>query len=79
MTPTNLKVLFHTLMESIDDLRAGKITHQAAREISNLGARMNTAFNLNQERARLQKELHEYAQKTGELIEIREIEGKNFE
>lgn len=79
MEPTNQKHLYHLLMDAMRKLESGEMTVPAAREMSNLGARMNTAAKMEQERARLKMELEQHAQKGGTDIKIREIEGKNFD
>jgi hypothetical protein len=56
-----------------------KMNAEPGAEMSNLGARMNTAAKMEQERARIKMELEQHAQKGGSVIRIREIEGKNFD
>jgi hypothetical protein len=79
MEPTNQKHLYHLLMDAMAKLEKGEMTVPAAREMSNLGARVNTAVKIEQERARLRMELEQHAQNGGSAIKIREIEGKNFD
>ena len=66
-------------MDAMKKLETGDMSVPAAREMSNLGARVNTAIKLEQERARLRMELEQPAQKGGSAIKLREIEGKNFD
>ncbi len=66
-------------MDAMKKLETGDMSVPAAREMSNLGARVNTAIKLEQERARLRMELEQHAQKGGSAIKLREIEGKNFD
>lgn len=79
METTNQKHLYHMLMDAMKKLETGDMSVPAAREMSNLGARVNTAIKLEQERARLRMELEQHAQKGGSAIKLREIEGKNFD
>ena len=66
-------------MDAMEKLGKGEMSVPEAREMSNLGARMNTAAKMEQERARIKMELEQHAQKGGSVIRIREIEGKNFD
>lgn len=79
MEPTNQKHLYHLLMDQMKKLDKGEISVPAAREMSNLAARINTAVKLEQERARLKMELEQHAMRGGGIIRLREIEGKNFD
>jgi len=66
-------------MDAMKKLECGEMTVPAAREMSNLGARVNTAVKIEQERARLKMELEQHVKGGGSDIKIREIEGKNFD
>ena len=46
MEPTNQKHLYHLLMDAMVKLEKGEMTVPAAREMSNLGARVNTAVKI---------------------------------
>lgn len=79
MEPTNQKHLYHLLIDSMKKLDSGEMSVPQAREMSNLGARVNTAVKLEQERARVKMELEKHSKGGGSDIRLREIEGKNFD
>lgn len=79
MEPTNQKHLYHLLIAAMNKLDKGEMSVPEAREMSNIGARVNTAVKLEHERARVKMELEQHAQKGGSVIKLREVEGKNFE
>jgi len=80
MEPTNQKHLYHLLMQSMEKLAAGEMKVTEAREMSNLGARMNTAAKLEHDRVRvlIEAETHKQANPSTKAI-LRNIEGKNFD
>lgn len=79
MEPTNQKALYHKLMAAIDLTLSGALKPNQAREVSNLAARMNTAVKLEHDRVRVQVEIEDHAKNGGSKIDLRNIEGKNFE
>lgn len=80
MEPTNQKHLYHVLMATIEDVRSKNITCAQAGSISDLAARTNTAVKLEHDRVRLQMELERHkSMNPMSKVEMRNIEGKNFE
>jgi hypothetical protein len=79
MEPTNQKVLYHKLMDSIDKVLSGEITPTQGKTISELAARMNKAKDLEHSRVIVAIQAEQHAQHGGSVIKVREIEGKNFE
>ncbi len=79
MTPTNQKALYHKLMDAIDQVLNGGLTPSQGKAVSELAARMNKAKDLEHDRARVCMEIDNHARTGGKNIELREIEGKNFE
>jgi len=63
----------------LERVNTGELNVQGAREMSNLAARINTAVKLEHDRARVKMELEMHKRTTGTNIELREIEGKNFD
>lgn len=80
MQPTNLKHLFHVLIDSIEQLRSGQMTVAKGQAISDLAARANTAVKVNHDRERLIMEIESHkARFPSSKAELRNIEGKNFD
>jgi len=79
MKPTNQKNLYHLLFDALERVNTGELKVPNAREMSNLAARINTAVKLEHDRARVKMELEMHKRTTGSNIELREIEGKNFD
>lgn len=80
MEPTNLKHLFHILMDSIDQVRSGEMKSVQAKSISDLAARVNTTYQCNLNRERLVMEIENHKMRIpGSAANLRNIEGKNFD
>ena len=79
MTPTNQKALYHKLMDAIDRVLNGDLSPAQGKAVSELAARMNKAKDLEHDRARVAMEIDNHARTGGRIVELREIEGKNFD
>lgn len=79
MTPTNQKALYHKLMDAIDKVLNGELTPSQGKAVSELAARMNKAKDLEHDRARVCMEIDNHARTGGKNVELREIEGNNFQ
>jgi hypothetical protein len=80
MKPTNQKHLYHILSEAIDGTISGDLKVAQAREVSNLGARMNTIMKIEHDRVRVMIELEAHkAAHPDTKAELRNPEGKNFD
>ena len=79
MEPTNHKVLYHKLMDSIDRVMSGDMTPTQGKAVSELAARMNKARDIEHERVRVCVEAEKHAAEGGSMFKLREVEGKNFD
>ena len=66
-------------MAQLEKLDRGEISVAQAREASNLAARMNTAVKTEHDRVRVRIEAEAHHKNGGSKIELRNLEGKNFE
>lgn len=80
MEPSNQKVLYHELMDTIKQLKAGTIKVATAVVVSDCAARVNTAVKLEHDRQRIIMEIESHKFKFPHSdAQLRNIEGKNFE
>lgn len=79
MQPVNNKSLLHFLYNQMERLDRGEITKEQAREQANLAKQANNTMKYELQRAATIMLLDKYKKDTGTAIDLREIEGKNFD
>ncbi len=79
MQPINNKSLLHFIFDQMEKLDQKEIDNNQARSQAQLAKQANNALKYELERAELIKELDLYNRQHGTKIEMRNVEGKNFE
>lgn len=79
MKPVNNKSLLHFIFDQMEKLDTGVITVESAKAQAHLAKQANNSLKYELERATLLMELDKYRKTTGESIDFRNAELKNFE
>lgn len=79
MKPINNKSMLHFIFDQMEKLDQGTITVDAAKAQANLAKQANNSLKFEIDRSRLLMDLDLHRRTTGESIDYRNAEGKNFE
>lgn len=79
MKPINNKSLLHFVFDQMEKLDEKKITTDEAKAQANLAKQANNALKYEIDRTRLFMELDKHEAETGNKVEFRNVEGKNFD
>lgn len=79
MKPVNQKSLFHFLCDQMDKLDKREISVEEAKAQASIAKQVNNVIKYELDRANTEMKVREFNMKHGSHIEIRNIEGKNFE
>jgi hypothetical protein len=79
MKPINNKSLLHFIFDQMEKLDKGECTVEQAKAQANLAKQANNSLKYEIERSKLLMELETHRKETGESIEFRNAEGKNFD
>jgi hypothetical protein len=79
MKPVNNKSLLHFIFDQMEKLDNASITVEQAKAQANLAKQANNSLKYELDRAKVLMEMSEHKKQTGDVIELREAEGKNFE
>ena len=79
MTPVNNKSLLHFIFDQMEKLDKNDISVDQAKAQANLAKQANNSLKYELERVKILMEISEHKRTTGDSIEFREAEGKNFE
>ena len=79
MTPVNNKSLLHFIFEQMEKLDKKLIDVETAKAQSHLAKQANNSLKYELDRAKTLMELEQHRKETGNVVELRNAEGKNFE
>ena len=79
MTPVNNKSLLHFIFDQMEKLDKNDISVDQAKAQANLAKQANNSLKYELERATTLMKIAEHKMNTGNDVELREAEGKNFE
>ena len=79
MKPINNKSLLHFIFDQMEKLDSGNTTVEQAKAQANLAKQANNSLKYEIERSRLLMDLENHRKETGNTIEFRNAEGKNFD
>jgi hypothetical protein len=79
MKPINNKSLLHFVFDQMEKLDNGEIDVNVAKAQANLAKQANNMLKYELDRTRLLMDLDVHKRTTGANIELRNVEGKNFE
>ena len=79
MKPINNKSLLHFVFDQMEKLDNGEIDVNVAKAQANLAKQANNMLKYELDRTRLLIDLDAHKRTTGANIELRNVEGKNFE
>jgi len=79
MKPTNNKSVLHFLFDQMEKLDKKEITVDEAKAQAAIAKQVNNSMKYELDRSRLLMDLDSHRRLTGESIDFRNIEGKNFE
>lgn len=79
MQPTNNKSLLHFLFDQMEKLDKKEIDVEQAKAQANLAKQANNSLKYELERSKLLMELDQHRASTGNSIDFRNVEGKNFD
>jgi hypothetical protein len=79
MKPINNKSLLHFVFDQMEKLDKGEIDVNNAKAQANLAKQANNMLKYELDRTRLLIDLDAHKRQTGANIELRNVEGKNFE
>ena len=79
MQPTNNKVLFHFIFDQMEKLSNKEIDTEVAKAQANLAKQANNALNYEIKRADLKMKLRQHNFEYKDNVELRNVEGKNFD
>lgn len=79
MKPTNNKSVLHFLFDQMEKLDNKEITVDEAKAQAAIAKQVNNCMKYELDRSRLMMDLDAHRRQTGESIEFRNVEGKNFE
>jgi hypothetical protein len=79
MTPVNNKSLLHFIFDQMEKLDKNDISVDQAKAQANLAKQANNSLKYELERATTLMKIAEHKMNTGNDVEFREAEGKNFD
>lgn len=79
MTPTNNKSVLHFLFDQMEKLDKKEITVDEAKAQAQIAKQVNNCMKYELDRSRLMIDLDNHRRITGESIDFRNVEGKNFD
>jgi len=79
MKPVNNKSLLHFIFDQMEKLDKNDINVDQAKAQANLAKQANNSLKYEMDRAVVKMKISQHNKETGENIELREAEGKNFE
>jgi len=79
MTPVNNKSLLHFIFDQMEKLDKNDISVDQAKAQANLAKQANNSLKYELERATTLMRIAEHQLSTGNYVEFREAEGKNFD
>ena len=79
MKPVNNKSRLHFIFDQMEKLDKNDISVDQAKAQANLAKQANNSLKYELDRAKILMEMSEHKRTTGDMIELREAEGKNFE
>lgn len=79
MQPTNNKSLLHFLFDQMEKLDKKEIDVEQAKAQANLAKQANNSLKYELERSKLLMELDSHRNASGNGIQFRNVEGKNFD
>lgn len=79
MKPTNNKSVLHFLFDQMEKLDKKEITVDEAKAQAAIAKQVNNCMKYELDRSKLLMELENHRRMTGESIDFRNVEGKNFD
>lgn len=79
MKPTNNKSVLHFLFDQMEKLDKKEITVDEAKAQAQIAKQVNNCMKYELDRSRLMIELDNHRRTTGDSIDFRNVEGKNFD
>lgn len=79
MKPTNNKSVLHFLFDQMEKLDRKEINVDEAKAQAAIAKQVNNCMKYEVDRSRLMMDLDAHRRQTGESIEFRNVEGKNFD
>jgi len=79
MKPVNNKSLLHFIFDQMEKLDKNEINVDQAKAQANLAKQANNSLKYELDRAVVKMKVYQHNKETGDNIELREAEGKNFE
>ncbi len=79
MKPTNNKSVLHFLFDQMEKLDSAQITVDQAKAQAAIAKQVNNCMKYELDRSKLLMELDAYRRQTGDAIDFRNVEGKNFD
>lgn len=79
MKPVNNKSLLHFIFDQMEKLDKNDINVEQAKAQANLAKQANNSLKYELDRAVVKMKVAQHNKETGDSIELREAEGKNFE
>ena len=79
MTPTNNKSVLHFLYAQMEKLDKKEITVDEAKAQAAIAKQVNNCMKYELDRSKLLMELENHRRMTGDSIDFRNVEGKNFD
>ena len=79
MKPVNNKSLLHFIFDQMQKLDNNDINVEQAKAQANLAKQANNSLKYELDRAVVKMKVSQHNKETGDSIELREAEGKNFE
>ena len=79
MIPVNNKSLLHFIFDQMEKLDKNEINVDQAKAQANLAKQANNSLKYELDRAVVKMKVSQHNKETGDNIDLREAEGKNFE
>jgi hypothetical protein len=79
MKPINNKSLLHFIFDQMEKLDRNEISIENAKAQANLGKQANNSFKYELDRVKTLIDVDQYNKAAGTTIELRNVEGKNFD
>lgn len=79
MKPTNNKSVLHFLFDQMEKLDKKEITVDEAKAQAAIAKQVNNCMRYELDRSKILMELDNHRRMTGESIDFRNVEGKNFD
>lgn len=79
MKPTNNKSVLHFLFDQMEKLDKKEITVDEAKAQAAIAKQVNNCMKYELDRSKLLMEMENHRRMTGESIDFRNVEGKNFD